>query len=351
MFVTDEHERQNVGVSGSPSFNHAEVKIMVDFVMSVRAVRANAFVAGVGTTKYLAIPDEQLPNPGQAIDGDAWFKAVRKAAVWTNDDNQARGDILFIVHGYNMSETEVMERHRRLRQDLEEIGFKGVVVSFDWPSDDKTLAYLPDRHRAKKTALQLVSDGITYLSAKQTADCTINIHLLGHSTGAYVIREAFDDADDSALPNGSWSVSQVVFAAGDVSSSSMARDNGGAESIYRHCIRMSNYYSRHDEALDLSNVKRLGTAPRVGRIGLPDEKPDNAVDVDCTEYYEQLTSENSPIQASDSPYGFVGMQSHSWYFGNLMFTRDLMATLIGIDRTVIKTRSVGADGKIKLTHV
>jgi hypothetical protein len=249
-----------------------------------------------------------------------------------------------------MSESEVMERHRRLKGDLLSLGFKGVVVSFDWPSDDKALAYLPDRHRAKNTALQLVSDGIAYLSENQSPGCTVNIHLLGHSTGAYVIREAFDDADDCALKNGAWSVSQIVFAAGDLSSASMGSDDGGAESIYRHSVRMTNYFSRHDEALDLSNVKRIGTAPRVGRIGLPENRPGSAVDVDCTQYYELLTAEGSPLAQTDSPNGIVGLKSHSWYFGNLAFTRDLFATLIGIDRTVMKTREVGTDGKIRLTH-
>jgi len=54
------------------------------------------------------------------------------------------------------------------------------------------------------------------LSAKQSLNCTINIHLLGHSTGAYVIREPFDDADDSSLNQASWTVSRILLAAGDI---------------------------------------------------------------------------------------------------------------------------------------
>jgi len=324
---------------------------MPDYVMSVRAVSKGAFVPDVGSSRFLVVPDDQDPSPAHAIAANAWYKTVRSASVWINDNNEERGDILFVIHGYNMSETEVMQRHRRLKQDLSDLGFKGVVVSFDWPSDDKALAYLPDRHRAKETAMALVSDGINYLSGKQTPRCAINVHALGHSTGAYVIREAFDDADDTSLPNAGWGVSQVIFAAGDVSSGSMSADDSGAESIYRHSVRLTNYFSRHDEALDLSNVKRLGTAPRAGRVGLPDDAPQSAVNIDCTGYYEELTADGSPILAMDSPNGFVGMQSHSWYFGNLMFTRDLFCTIIGKDRTIIPTREVGADGKISLKHV
>ena len=323
---------------------------MTDYVMSVRAVRSGRFAADVGPSKFLVVPPGVDPDPSHAIPAAAWYKAVRTDGAWTNSANEPRGDILFIVHGYNIDERDIMARHRRLRDDLLGEGFKGVVVSFDWPSDNKTLAYLEDRHRAKKTALQLVSDGIEYLSGKQTPDCTINVHVLGHSTGAYVIREAFDDADDTNLPNAAWNVSQLLFAAGDVSASSMSARSGGADAVYRHSLRVTNYSNRHDEALDLSNVKRLGLADRVGRVGLPGDAPGSAVNVDCTEYYEQLSQPGSPI-GGDQPFGFSGMKSHSWYFGNRAFTKDLFATVIGIERNVVPTRQLRADGKLHLRHI
>ncbi len=321
---------------------------MDDYVLSVRAVRNGAFVAEVGSSKFLVVPSGQSPVPSQAISPTAWYKVVRAAAAWQNERDEARGDLLFVVHGYNMSVADVIQRHRCLKADLMELGFKGVVVSFDWPSDDKALAYLPDRHRAKETAFRLVSDGIAYLSAQQTPACAINIHVFGHSTGAYVVREAFDDADDKELPNMSWTVSQVIFAAGDVSAASMAIDNGGSASLYRHCVRLTNYSNRHDQALDLSNVKRLGVAPRAGRIGLPGNTPPQAVNVDCTTYYEKLAEEHSSMATEDQPNGFVGMKSHSWYFGNRTFTRDLFGVVIGEDRTVIPTRAVALDESIVL---
>jgi len=317
-----------------------------DYVMSVRAVRAGRFVADVGQPRFLMVPDGEDPLPGDAVAASGWYKAVRARSVWQNAQGEERGDILFIVHGYNMSETEVMQRHRRLTQDLRTLGFLGVVVSFDWPSDDKALAYLPDRHRAKNSALELVNSGIRYLSGRQSSDCAINIHLLGHSTGALVIREAFDDADDTALDNSGWNVSQILFAAADVSSDSMAADNPEAESVYRHCMRLTNYSNRHDEALDLSNVKRMGVEPRAGRIGLPADPPTKAVNVDCSAYYQQLSSE--PAVAASDQAVFLGLQSHSWFFGNRVFTRDLFATLIGIDRDAITSRATDASGALIL---
>ena len=321
----------------------------VDYVMSVRAVRNGAFVADVGPTRFLAVPVGSYPAPDQSMAASAWCKAVQTAGEWKNDKGEARGDILFIVHGYNMSEQEIMDRHRRIKTDLATLKFKGVIVSFDWPCSNSALAYLADRHRAKETALRLVDDGIRQLSARQTPDCAVNIHLLAHSTGAYVIREAFDDADDTELKQSSWLVSQVMFAAGDVSAGSMSDGNPGAVSVYNHCLRLTNYSNQHDIVLDISNVKRIGVAPRVGRIGLPGDAPLKAVNVDCTEYYALLDSD-ATVEQADEPLGRPGTASHSWYFGNAIFTRDVFETLIGLENNQRSTRIRGSDGRLHLAR-
>lgn len=322
---------------------------MVDYVMSVRAVRSGRFVDKVGPSRFLQVDEGVDPLPQQAITANRWFDQVREAGAWVNAKGQARGDVLFIVHGYNNSEREVMARHRLLQASLRAVGFKGVVVSFDWPCGDDALAYLPDRHRAKLSAHNLVDDGIARLSARQSCNCAVNIHVLGHSTGAYVIREAFDDADDTQLAQASWLVSQIVFAAGDVSAHSMAAGNPESASVYRHCMGLTNYSNRSDAALDLSNVKRLGLSPRVGRTGLPATAPGTAVNVDCTAYYAMFDG-NAKVRATDGPAIIHGMPSHSWYFGNAVFTRDLRDTLIGLPTQEIATRALDADGQWQLVR-
>jgi esterase/lipase superfamily enzyme len=204
-----------------------------------------------------------------------------------------------------------------------------------------------DRHDAKKTAMQLVSDGVRVLSEQQTPNCTINIHLLGHSTGAYVIREAFDDADDARLANNAWAVSQVVFIGGDISSSSMSWGDSSTDSLYRHCTRITNYSNLYDSVLKLSNAKRLGVAPRVGRVGLPDDASPKAVNIDCTKYFGMLASDKAIKKADQAVV--LGAFDHSWHIGNKVFARDLFETIKGdIDRSVIATRSTGEDGKLQL---
>lgn len=325
------------------------------FVMCTRAVQDGRFIAEPGPTLFLLVPEGEHPSPKHASKKpDQWFKKLRIAATWGTDARNGemnRGDLLVFVHGYNNDQENVMDRHVQLRNDLESVGFKGAILSFDWPSENMALNYLEDRHDAKTTAMQLVTDGIRALSAQQTPDCTINIHLRGHSTGAYVIREAFDDADDARLPNNSWTVSQIVFIGGDVSSSSMSQGNSVTESLYRHCARLTNYSNLYDSVLKLSNAKRLGVAPRVGRKGLPDDAPSIAVNIDCTEYFGLLDSDSS-VKATDQANDQLGTFCHSWHIGNRLFARDLFETLKGdFDRAVIPTRVVGTNGKLKLAAV
>ncbi|MBF0548936.1 MAG: alpha/beta hydrolase [Deltaproteobacteria bacterium] len=323
------------------------------FVMCARAVEGGVFIAEPGPSLFLIVPEGDLPSPKQAVKNtNQWFKKLRTAATWGKDSRNGgrdRGDLLVFVHGYNNNQKTVMDRHAQLKSDLTSVGFKGEILSFDWPSDDWAINYLEDRHDAKKTAMQLVSDGILALSARQAPDCTINIHLLGHSTGAYVIREAFDDADDARLPNNSWTVSQVAFIGGDISSSSLTNGNSSTDSLYRHCTRLTNYSNLCDSVLKLSNAKRLGLAPRVGRVGLPADAPTKGVNIDCTDYFRVLDS-NEEIKKADQT-NVLGSFDHSWHIGNKLFARDLFETIKGdLDRSVIPTRVAGSDGKLKLVR-
>ncbi len=322
-----------------------------NFLMCTRAVSKNVFTDEPGPTRYLIVPDGEVPSPAHEVAKlETWVKALRKAATWGKDERVGgpRGDILVFIHGYNTSKKTVMDRHVQLKADMSAAGFKGVVMSFDWPSADSALNYLEDRHDAKVTAMQLVTDGIKVLSDNQTPDCGINIHLLAHSTGAYVVREAFDDADDYRLANNAWTTSQVVFIAGDVSASSMTDGNSATESLYRHCVRLTNYSNLRDSVLKLSNAKRLGMAPRVGRSGLPQNVPTKAVNIDCTEYFKTLESDPA-IRARDQ-IKVIGEFNHSWHIGNKHFAKDLFETLRGdLDRAVIPTRTLDAQGNLQLT--
>jgi esterase/lipase superfamily enzyme len=303
---------------------------LLDFVICARDVRNGKFGNEPAESSYLFVPDGELPSPTQKKTQSAWVKRVIAESRRSAPKNTFT-HLLVFVHGFNNTQASVMRSHRRLRDGLAQRGWNGVVVSFDWPSGNSTLGYLEDRVDAKRTAMQLVSDGVVVLADLQEPDCPISVHLLAHSMGAFVTREAFDDADDRGRLTGrSWLVSQVMFMGGDVSAGSMSEINATSESLYRHTIRLTNYNNRADTALALSNVKRVGVAPRVGRHGLPEGAPSKAVNVDCTDHWLSISRQpNAPAALKDS---------HGWYLEDEAFLDDICFTMLGEDREVMPTR-------------
>jgi esterase/lipase superfamily enzyme len=260
----------------------------------------------------------------------------------------APGNILVYIHGYDNRITDAFNTQDILQANLTACGYVGTVIAFDWPSSDQPLAYLPDRMVASQTATELYTSCIGLLSRAQRFDCPANVHLLAHSTGAYIIREAVERADRygaKGLNNDRWSVSQIVFAAGDVSSASMACDDLRTQSLYEHCARLTNYFNRYDGVLGLANVKRLGAAPRVGRVGLPDDAHGKAIDVDCSDYYKTQVEAAMPPDFPTRP-----AWPHCWYMQDRLFAADLTLTLNGeLDRRVIPTRETGPQGILSLS--
>ncbi|MBL4838600.1 MAG: alpha/beta hydrolase [Kordiimonadaceae bacterium] len=328
-----------------------------NFVISVRKAKKpntpeGSFCNEPGVTRYLEVPvGEDTPHPHtHKLTRTEWLKRVLDRAsegVHGADhplSGYRYGDILIFIHGYNNSMQEVMDRHNKLQKNLRAQGFKGAIVSFDWPSASATLNYLEDRSDAKATASRLVKDGIAVLATNQKDQdrnkCDIDVHLLGHSTGAYVVREGFYEATQHrTISRTNWQVSQIVLIGGDIARKSLRASDDKSKAFFTHAARITNYQNPYDIALKVSNVKRLGTQPRAGRVGLPDNPPENVVNVNLGDHWKTL--ERNPDYSKTS-------WSHSWHFEDETFAKDLACTLQGdIDRHKIPTRIV-VDGVLTL---
>lgn len=315
-----------------------------NFVISVRNVRRGQLGDEPGPTRYLEVPAGAQPDPiAHKVPQARWLKSVlARAEVGRHPPDPknpvggyAFGSLLVFVHGYNSSVAQVMRRHDRLQQQLTAQGYQGAIVSFDWPSAASALNYLEDRSDAKATASSLVRDGIALLARNQLAQdrnhCDIDVHLLGHSTGAYVIREAFYEASHNrSLARVNWEVSQVALIGGDIARKSTSRADGKSQGLFRHAKRITNYQNPFDAVLKMSSIKRLGTEPRIGRVGIAADAPDTLVNVNVGDHWRQLApTERDPL----------GAWSHSWHFDDPTFAKDLFLTLQGdIDRHAIPTR-------------
>ncbi len=308
---------------------------MPKFIVTVRSTSGTAFTGSLGAIRYLSVPDGAVPTPAHQVARTVWIKQVMQTFVHDTSGNAA-GDLLFLVHGFNTDFTNANALH-----DAVTAGLAGkltcTIVSFDWPSAGETFAYLEDLDTAKRTAVDLVNAAIRPLIAAQTEDCRVAVHIACHSMGAFVVREAFDHADDGTTTGSDWAVNQLVLISGDVEAADFVAGNKNTESMLGHCYRLTNYFNKYDEVLQISNVKRIGVEPRIGRVGLPTNAPAKTVNMDCSAHFDKIR------RPGDNPEAAL-LWSHSWYFTDQDFYVDLAQTLKGsVDRTVIAGRGTIPD--------
>lgn len=312
---------------------------MGSFVICVRSLQKGEFGGDVGPTRYLIVPDEQLPSPEHAVSRTDWLAAVQAAAA--GDEPPPQPEVLVLVPGFGTGAPEGMWRHRRLQTDLHELGYRGAIVSFDWPCAAEPLHRLDGRDRARTAAMRLCDDGVRLLATQQARGCGIAVNALAHSAGAFVLREALDHADDcSGIAAHNWSLGQVALIGADLSAASMATGDSKSAALYGHCQRLTNYQSPADAVLGQGHVPRAGQRPRLGRVGLPANVPAKAVNVDCGAYFAGKKQDAST---------FIGPFGHCWHIGDAVFTADLLYTLQGeIDRDYLPTRRRRDDGRLEL---
>ena len=310
---------------------------MSSYLITARKAQGKGFAAEPGPVQFLKLPGgEAVYDRSHVVPVKDWVAEVRGLA--DGDLNPVSispaGDVLIFVHGYNNDIAAVVDRTRALERNLGVQGWRGVVVGFDWPSANSVLNYIEDRRDAAAVAGQLVARGVRLLAGGQKAGCVTNVHLLGHSTGAYVILEAFAAAEkEGALFKSDWRVGQVALIGADIAAESLGTAWGAP--LMRRAMRVTNYSNGSDAVLAVSNAKRLGVSPRAGRVGLAEGAQAKAVNVDCTDHFHGL-----------EPAPGLGMAwCHGWHFEDPRFGLDLALTLEGaMDRRAIPGRIAGPRG-------
>lgn len=313
------------------------------FIITTRQINSTGdFVAEVGPTQFLLVPSDDIDYTPKTTSkpSNVWRDLVVAAAKRPakNTVTGMDGEVLIFVHGYNNSSAEILRRTDLLQTTLESEGWQGVVIAFDWPSDNSTLNYLEDRQDASAVAGRLVQEVLPLLVDAQAEKdvnnqpvCSINVHLLGHSTGAFVIMEAFSFAEKIGKNfKSDYRIGQVGFIGADISADSLDSECQWASPMFKRVNRITNYSNGFDSVLAVSNAKRLGTAPRIGRVGITAKSHSKAVNVDTSEYF----ATKNPRQSQ-----FIGTFCHSWHIGDQLWARDFAMTLDGrIDRLIVPTR-------------
>jgi pimeloyl-ACP methyl ester carboxylesterase len=312
---------------------------MPSYLITARKGQGKGFTSEPGPVQFLRLPEtDAVYDKSHVVPVKTWVAEVRGLA--DGDLNPVSispaGDVLIFVHGYNNDIAAVVDRTRALDRNLRASGWRGVVVGFDWPSANSVLNYIEDRRDAALVAGALVARGVRLLAEGQRAGCVTNVHLLGHSTGAYVILEAFAAAEkEGALFKSDWRVGQVALIGADIAADSLGAGAAWSAPLMRRAMRVTNYSNGADAVLAVSNAKRLGVSARAGRVGLPAGAQAKAVNVDCTGHFQAL-----------APAPGAGMAwCHGWHFDDPRFGLDLALTLEGaLDRHAIPGRVLGPRG-------
>lgn len=168
------------------------------------------------------------------------FVADLQSTLATADEN----DLLLFVHGYNVTFTDAARRAAQLAVDLK---FRGRTLLFSWASaadpklytvDEATIDWSEHHFRA------FVQLALTETGASR-------LHVLAHSMGNRALVRALEHIDTGALPRGSASLCQVIFAAPDIDA---AKFKDLAALFRGRAERCTLYASSGDVALKASKL-------------------------------------------------------------------------------------------------
>jgi len=241
-----------------------------------------------------------------ALDASTWAQRVMSTSQ--------NGHVLFVVHGFNVAQRTFVGSLSSIRQMLQNAGYRGAVVGYDWPSDGSYFKYPQDWADACVCAEYLVPEGLELILRHRP---TAKLHVLAHSMGSYVTTRALalatGTAAEAKLSN---SLAQVAFTGSDADRAWFDDGAWGDESLRRCADRITNYWSEHDEALHASEDRYHPSTFRFGRHQTNHPVSSGVVSVECGPFYK-------------THYGQVIDPSftHSWYYKDPTFFRDLLSTL------------------------
>lgn len=283
-----------------------------------------------GSTRYIAFDE----NDRQVLlNATTWRKAII-GNLTPDARGLPTGDLLFFVHGYNVSFEASCQSNIDNAASLKTNQWPGVFVGFDWPSFGLPVPGYPwDKSNALKALSQFIDLALAPFVAQSRPDCAVKVSMMAHSMGAMLLREALTWAPKHPLTNTKeWSVSQLILVAADVATVSLNQDQPGGRAIDHYVGRTTSYYNRFDAVLRVSDVKNGEPSDRAGRVGLTSHAPKSFCQVDASGLF------NAKHQIIETAVNIA--LPHCFYFDQAEFWQDVVLTLCGgIDRHAIPTRT------------
>ncbi|MEP6065391.1 MAG: alpha/beta fold hydrolase [Paracoccaceae bacterium] len=247
---------------------------------------------------------------GQAV----WLSHVARAGA-------AQG-VLIYIHGFNTPQKTMLSRYYNLKSSLRRQGYKGAVIAFDWPIFDNIFQYSADRKLAEEVAPSLLSDIVAPLRANVPG---AKIHIVAHSMGAWLTMAALRKLSEGGLPG--FTFDQICFASADVPAKDFQAGSADRAHLTNACKRFTNYCSSSDRVLKFAGGLVNSFEGRLGKEGLPRPVGGETFDAEGRNRFAQIKKNNSRSH------------SHSWWWSDALFFRDLCQTLKQTAPSAVTTRA------------
>jgi len=306
--------------------------------------------ANTNSTSYVLIPDKVKLKAGG---GKYYFnkkELVKKGSErffieLSREMNIEGGDLLVLIHGFNVNWTEGINYLRILEKNFitESSSIKHLVL-ISWPSRASILGY-------KLDTLDAVTCGTTigrcfqlfykflneaFAGYPQLKPCKHKVHLLCHSMGNFVLENMLK----KILSDGSKYLpvfDEVILVAADVDDNIFEEPNTFYY-LNTLCSRIHVYYNRNDLILKYS-AKYENLRTRLGTDGPSniDSLPDRVYLVDCTDasYNKGAGLQNRLVQ-------------HAYHLDVPRVISDMSAVLNGLEHDKIENRIQISPVKYKL---
>ncbi|MEA2049004.1 MAG: alpha/beta hydrolase [Campylobacterota bacterium] len=183
------------------------------------------------------------------INREAFHKFLKSKLDYVDEK-----DILVFIHGFNVTFASAIRRTAQISYDL---NFKGVPMTYSWPSQGSTSEYMKDESSVQYTVPHLVAFLKEVIDNKGEA----NLHVIGHSMGTRALTNALKEI--SYIYSGKQPFKNIILAASDIDKDVFA------VSLFPYIIKTTDkitlYASSDDAALKLS--KTLHGGERIGQGG------------------------------------------------------------------------------------
>jgi pimeloyl-ACP methyl ester carboxylesterase len=250
---------------------------------------------GFGTPGCIEIPDTNTNyDVRAAMDPQQWLNHIPDTSV------------LVFVHGFGNDSCKIIERHNTIKPHVP----PGVTLaSFDWPSGNPGFsAYQNDKLNAASSAPYFIANCLKVLFRKFPPG---NVHLFGHSMGAYVIEQVFQTPQV-------FTVGHVLLAAGDVDQLNYGAGTPLLANYLSHCNNLSVYWSQDDQAL--LDSQRINHYVPLGLQGFKGVVPDRCYSIDSAGYFRNYAKNDPPPAPPPPPPPNLPIPpisaaeySHVWY--------------------------------------